>query len=47
MYADDTTVYCIGDNGDVAVSLFNRAVRVVSHKQAQTTPYKMRGYTHD
>ena len=26
MYADDTTVYCIGDNGDVAVSLLNRAL---------------------
>ena len=26
MYADDTTVYCICDNGDVAVSLLNRAL---------------------
>ena len=25
MYADDTSVYCVGNNGNVAVSLLNRA----------------------
>ena len=26
MYADDTSVYCVGNNGNVAVSLLNRAL---------------------
>ena len=41
MYADDTTVYCIGKTID-EVSIPKRAVRLVREEQANTTPKKIR-----
>ena len=29
MYADDTSIYCIGENGDVAVAALNNALQEV------------------